>query len=343
MSIRKSAGRIRRTERRAAARAAKATATAYNPEAKLNVGSGPVSDPLSAATSITKEVTNQMTDCHADHEPGAETRSNNESQSGRTNFQKWVIGLLDAIGVGVCSVIANWLLSIGHKLLGTWFTFAAVITGMLLPALILHWGFPRSKWVWRAFCCVTGIVFLLFVWVSCQLRRAELAGVPQRETISFRIVAKAVLVCKRIEKAPFWLVKRGHGGELVRCPACTLMWVEFINLKPVSCMIDSYRVEMERGRGWEVATEMDLRNGGLFFALTDLKHAAVVDCRDNSFNFVIENRNIGPNETVHGWMLFESPTFGNLRLRVKDTSGNESVTAFEQASGASATNINTQI
>jgi len=105
-------------------------------------------------------------------------------------------------------------------------------------------------------------------------------------------------------------------------------------------MIDSYQVEVERGKKWVKAPEMDIRFGQLFSTPMDLKKAFPLDCTDNGFDFVIVNKNISPNETVQGWMLFGFPIAGKLRLHVKEASGIESATEFITANGSGETNLN---
>jgi len=83
---------------------------------------------------------------------------------------------------------------------------------------------------------------------------------PAQPTNAFRVAAETAFLF--FAKPGIWLVRQENGGEWVRHPARTLLWVQLTNIKPMGCMIDSYRVEWELGRQWFAVSEMDMRSGG---------------------------------------------------------------------------------
>jgi len=180
---------------------------------------------------------------------------------------------------------------------------------------------PNARWPWPSFLVATAVAVSGFILTSRELPRGE----------PFHVSAKTAIVATA--SPAFWLVQGVKGGEVVH-PAHVLMWIEFTNLKDVASMIDSYHVEIEASGRWERFRDLDFRFGQLFMAFTDLRQAAPVDYGGTAFNATIEHKNIGPHETVQGWILFERPTIGKLRFYVKETSGEEHTVNLHEDFGA---------
>ena len=230
--------------------------------------------------------------------------------------------------------LTNW----GYVTWGWFFHYLVLCSAALLLADVIFKFWPRRSKIWVGFGMLCVALLILYCWLSPGPTKPALSQNP-----AFRVSVGSWMQSDSIERPALWLVQSGKNGELVRCRASALMWIKLVNTQPFSCMIDSYGVEEDHGGRWDTAAELDLRYGQLFFASTSLQTACPLNCRANAFNSVLDSKNIGPHETVQGWILFRSPVFGNLRLRIKETSGNECVTAFERVVGAQATNLSVQV
>lgn len=104
-------------------------------------------------------------------------------------------------------------------------------------------------------------------------------------------------------------------------PIYASMFVHFTNLKTVPLMILSHWIEHERPDGtWEPASLPYGAEGKLYNGV-DRKN--VTEVQYVTFDAAVQNKNIGPNETVLGWLLVTKRLQGRLRLTVKDSLGKE--------------------
>jgi hypothetical protein len=121
---------------------------------------------------------------------------------------------------------------------------------------------------------------------------------------------------------PMWFVDEYHPRlkRVTQVREATLL--EFTNLKLVPIMIASYALETELPNGsWkrmETVVPDSVTHGQIFFGENPER---VSEVRYRTFDSAIENKNIAPNETVRGWVIFHYWYDGKRRLVVKDATG----------------------
>jgi hypothetical protein len=121
---------------------------------------------------------------------------------------------------------------------------------------------------------------------------------------------------------PMWFVDEYHPRLKRATQVREATLLEFTNLKPVPIMIASYAFETELPNGsWERMETVvpDSSTHGKIFFGENLER--VSEIRYRTFDSAIENKNIAPNETVRGWVIFHYWYDGKRRLVVKDTTG----------------------
>jgi hypothetical protein len=177
------------------------------------------------------------------------------------------------------------------------------------------------------------ILFGTYKYVQRELNQiaASQGNPPDLSTVGFNVVSKA-RIRAGTDFSLFWILHRRKEGERLS-PIPDVQFVQFNNLKPIPVMIDSYSVETEIvGGQWIKVHSIDLREGKVFFVRdgSDFKNASPVDLAD--FNSLIDNKSVGPHDTIQGWMLFDMPTNGfgkNWRMRIKETSGKQFTELFQ--------------
>ena|SRR5688572_22480255 len=95
-------------------------------------------------------------------------------------------------------------------------------------------------------------------------------------------------------------------------------------------MISSYSVEGHVRQAWKTITSIDLRFRDVYEIAT-IKNAGKMDFPDK-FNAAIQNKNIAPGETVHGWIAVDygKTAVKDFRLRITDTSGAEHIVPLRE-------------
>jgi hypothetical protein len=97
--------------------------------------------------------------------------------------------------------------------------------------------------------------------------------------------------------------------------------VEFTNLKPVPIMIAAYMVETQLTNGQWKAVETvvpgSLTHGKLFTTQGDDDLQSAREIKIATFDSVIK-KDIGPMETVRGWLTFKQWPAGNIRFELRD-------------------------
>jgi hypothetical protein len=97
-------------------------------------------------------------------------------------------------------------------------------------------------------------------------------------------------------------------------------------------MIFSSYVERETEDGtWEnIGLPFGIETG--IFMGSDRKD--VVEWKYPTFDLVTENKNIGPGETVSGWLFLTKKTNGKLRLGITDATGFSDTEVIGQLAGS---------
>jgi hypothetical protein len=174
-----------------------------------------------------------------------------------------------------------------------------------------------------AICCL--ILFLTHGYVESRLEKAPFPASQKDEN---ETPFKASIASSA---SPAWYVQDG-----VRVRITQSFLIHFTNLRPTPVMIYSCWIEEEGAdHQWHVASLQFGTNGRFFSGNDDLTHVA--EFRYTTLDSVVNNRNIGQNETVRGWMFFvaPSPPMGRLRFCMTDAMGNiEKQPLLPIASGA---------
>jgi hypothetical protein len=204
--------------------------------------------------------------------------------------------------------------------------------GLLLMgiSLILGWiAHTFSKKVWSN----NVAVWIIYLFILVGLLAVVLISRPHKPTLptpdfSIRVTWQ--------QNETNFMRYIDDNGQIVPFAGAAL--VEFINLKSVPLMIDSYAIEKRTPDGrWgdaDMIPKFGVNRGRILMgynAYTNLN-----EWHYTSFDSAIQGKNITPNETVRGWLFFKSYFGGeNPRFKMRDTLGNISAEPIQGGSGLS--------
>gem|GEM_PF-3783555 len=122
----------------------------------------------------------------------------------------------------------------------------------------------------------------------------------------------------------FWMCFSG----LYISPVSICCYMRFTNHQSVPIMIESYAVEGKIENKWQKITRMD-SGGKLFNIQSDgTAFARAIPLNFNAFDDIARDTNIGPGQTVHGWIFLELSealeSCKEWRFRMKSIDGIES-------------------
>jgi len=129
---------------------------------------------------------------------------------------------------------------------------------------------------------------------------------------------------------PFgWFVSEYHPGlkRVERFDGASM--VELTNLRPIPMMIASYLIVVQLPSGQWVAVEtcrLGSPGNGKTYVGDDPKKVRGI--KYQTFDAAIENKSIGPNETIRGWVIFKDWPMGSLRFELRDMTGTLSAEPF---------------
>jgi len=223
----------------------------------------------------------------------------------------------------VCWFLSEQVTGFWHFLL-VWLAFCGLLLEVALVGIEFsnrtrRWGY--AIWIAYAGACIG--MLLHNMW---QLYNPN----PLSFTVS-RVIQGASEENNPDKNLVLWLATPSLKDPAVY-PLAFLVFARFTNHKPTTCMIEGYGLETQATNGvWRVIPSMGLRLKTLYVGV-DLHHAHEAEMGEDSFNSVIDRKNIGPEETVEGWLFLGHPKGDfseRLRVRIAETDGSVYVKALE--------------
>jgi len=217
-----------------------------------------------------------------------------------------VFGLLGLIGINFWEVAAD--------INGFWrafFHWVSLCSGVFGVAALVQEGFKNKRLILVAsiLSCIALAPISYLVWPF------KLPWIKTPDMHSFKV---SVGPSSNTPQERQWYVANG-ANAVYHCAAL----ISFKNLLPYPILIESYTVEEEVSKDkWErddlEYVSMAGEGGGAFFA------GGIKDANEmiyTTFDEVISNKNIEPNETVRGWIFLKRLLWTNpLRFTVEDSS-----------------------
>jgi hypothetical protein len=150
-------------------------------------------------------------------------------------------------------------------------------------------------------------------------------------TMDFAVAVEAGWLHPKSMDENFWLIRGDRNGSTIASPIHGLLYIRFTNLADMPMMIDSYSIEVLDGRGtWVSLVTIDAHSGEVYNRgpSSDMKQARRFNIEQDTFDYSIANKNIGPHDTVRGWVLVEAveadlDNIKDARLSVADSLGNK--------------------
>jgi hypothetical protein len=165
--------------------------------------------------------------------------------------------------------------------------------------------------------------------------------------LQFSVAVKGVLLTPSRAQAPlFWMI-HDHAGERRISPVHFTLFVQFTNLESRNMMIDSYGV-FRVIDGKLIPLPSIPPRGGTFVNVdmgNNFTKCLKLDFSGETFDDLIRNKHIVPNETVQGWIFLEAldrEAWGPLRLKVTDTVGAEGIEDIRSMSANDRTSLRAQ-
>jgi hypothetical protein len=185
------------------------------------------------------------------------------------------------------------------------------------------------------------------------IRQTALAGEPfdaststanaALPNLNFTVAVEAGWVHSKSMDENFWLLHGDKDGTIIASPINGLLYIRFTNLGDAPIMINSYSIEILNSKQeWVRLVTIDAHNGEVYNrgSSDDLKQARRTHIEQDTFDYMIANKNIEPRHTVRGWAFVEGPE-ANLdsgteaRFIVTDVLGNRGVCPIEVLTGES--------
>lgn len=223
-----------------------------------------------------------------------------------------------------------------------WGVFGIVST--VLPDLLvsLHRLLPSVglsepvKWVdnhpVRAHLIAAGAAVLAYLvyapyklYSEVQIKNRQLQDAIDRK-IRFSIIAKGGMFTPLKTQAPLlWLV---HNLGQQISPIHISSFIQLTNLSGRNVMIDEYGVYRLKEGNLIQLPSMQIIGGSIVNVHlgNDFKRCLRIDVSHQSFDSLIKNKHIAPDETIQGWIFLETSEeapYGPLYLKIRDTTGAE--------------------
>jgi hypothetical protein len=153
---------------------------------------------------------------------------------------------------------------------------------------------------------------------------------PERD---FEVAVEAGWLHPKSMDESFWLIHGDKKGLIIASPINGLLYIRFTNLGDTPIMIDSYSIEVLNGKQeWVTLVTIDAHSGEVYNRgpTDDMKQACRSNIEQDTFDYAIANKNIGPRHTARGWIFVEAPEAGleggkEARFNVTDILGNKAV------------------
>jgi hypothetical protein len=152
-------------------------------------------------------------------------------------------------------------------------------------------------------------------------------------TLEFAVAVEAGWLHPRTMDEDFWMIYADKNGSMIASPINGLLYMRFTNLSNAPIMIDSYSIELLNDKGeWVKLVTIDGHSGEVYNRgpSEDMRQARRSEIEQDTFDYVIANKNIEPHQTVRGWVFVEAPSAHSengkeARFSVTDVVGNKAV------------------
>jgi len=164
-----------------------------------------------------------------------------------------------------------------------------------------------------------------------------------RPKLDFAVAVEAGWLHPKSMDENFWLVRGDKKGLIIVSPINGILYIRFTNLSDAPIMIDSYSIEILNGKqGWVRLVTIDAHSGEVYNRgrTNDMKQARRSNIEQDTFDYMIANKDIEPGHTVRGWVFVEAPKAGlegetEARFNVRDVLGNKAVRSIQVLTGES--------
>lgn len=162
-------------------------------------------------------------------------------------------------------------------------------------------------------------------------------GKASAVTLEFAVAVEAGWLHPRTMEEDFWMIHADKNGSMIASPINGLLYMRFTNLSDAPLMIDSYSIELLNDKGeWVKLVTIDGHSGEVYNSgpTDDMRQARRSEIEQDTFDYVIANRNIEPHQTVRGWVFVEAPNAHfehgkEARFSVTDILGNKAVGSIQ--------------
>jgi hypothetical protein len=139
----------------------------------------------------------------------------------------------------------------------------------------------------------------------------------------------------------FWLIHGDKDRAIIASPINGLLYIRFSNVGDAPIMIDSYSIEVLNGKQeWIRLVTIDAHSGEVYNRgpTDDMKQARRSNIEQDTFDYMIANKEIEPRHTVRGWVFVETPEADlengkEARFNVTDILGNKAVRPIKVLAG----------
>jgi hypothetical protein len=162
-------------------------------------------------------------------------------------------------------------------------------------------------------------------------------------TLDFTVAVEAGWLHPKSLDENFWLIHSDKTGSIIASPINGILYIRFTNLGDTPIMIDSYSIEVLNGKQeWVRLVTIDAHSGEVYNRgrTNDMKQALRSNMEQDTFDYIIANKNIEPRHTVRGWVFVEAPEASlengkEGRFNVTDILGNKAVRPITVLTGES--------
>jgi hypothetical protein len=184
------------------------------------------------------------------------------------------------------------------------------------------------------------MTFLVTRWGKTQSSASPNAAQPK---LDFAVAVEAGWLHPKSMAENFWMIHGDKKGSIIASPINGILYIRFTNLGDAPIMIDSYSIEVLSGKQeWVRLVTIDAHSGHVYNRgrTNDMKQARRSNIEQDTFDYMIANKDIEPRHTVRGWVFVEAPEAGlesgkEARFNVTDILGNKAVRPIKVLTGGS--------
>ncbi len=251
----------------------------------------------------------------------------------------------------------NWgniFKSVSHDLFThSWGQNIVVSIALLILAPSIGYYFMKDlRGMWLGF----GAGITTLCWIVWPALIRQIAPAPKPSEIStpstsktappnldFTVAVEAGWLHRKSMDENFWMIHGDKKGSIIASPINGILYIRFTNLGDAPIMIDSYSIEVLNGKQeWVRLVTIDAHSGHVYNRgrTNDMKQTRRSNIEQDTFDYMIANKDLEPRHTVRGWVFVEAPEAGlesgkEARFNVTDILGNKAVRPIKVLTGGS--------